>query len=294
MKIISQIQGGLGNQIFQYAMGKTLSHQLSGDLFLDTQWFEQRWEDVTPRHFLLPELKVQYQLALDLQPYAPPKRWRRLAQKWLPINPYLLKDRKEFTYDSNICRLEPYQAQDLYLMGYWQSFRYFESIRKELLSEIKPVAELSAHYQVYFKQIQQPSSAMVHVRRGDYIDLASAEKVHGFLGLDYYKTAMGILLNKDPATQFFIFSDDIEWAKQYLPYHERSRFIEGTQDLRAPVEELFLMSQCHQHIIANSSLSWWGAWLSDLPDPKVIAPKHWTNDKNKNWNDLLPAHWQRI
>jgi len=294
MKITIQIQGGLGNQIFQYAMGKAMSQQYKGDLLLDASWFERSWDGVTPRHFLLPELKIQCRLAPDAKSYGPPKRWRRLTQKILPISPYLLKDHQDYVYDEKVAQLPLGKSQDLYLIGYWQSFRYFESIRKQLVSEIQPAFDLSAQYQIYLKQIQQQSSAMVHIRRGDYVHLESAAKVHGFLGLEYYKTGMAILLDRDPTTHFFVFSDDIDWAQTNLPHQDRITFIESTNDTRAPVEELFLMSQCRKHIIANSSLSWWGAWLSDAPEPQVIAPKRWTNDANRNLDDLMPAHWQRI
>jgi hypothetical protein len=105
---------------------------------------------------------------------------------------------------------------------------------------------------------------------------------------------MDLFLEKDPATQFFIFSDDLNWARENLPHQERICFIESTSKYNAPLEELFLMTQCQRHLIANSSLSWWGAWLSSNPSPLVIAPRNWTNDSHKSWDDLLLPQWQRI
>ncbi|QWE10809.1 alpha-1,2-fucosyltransferase [Polynucleobacter sp. es-EL-1] len=293
MNITSQIQGGLGNQLFQYATGKALSNRLGYPLQLDINWFSQGWEDVTPRQFLLPELKLNFGIAHVESPIAAPKRWRRIAQTILPISPYVLSDRP-YRFNQNLNHFKPYPNQDVYLMGYWQSFRYFDSIRSQLISEIIPTQALSNHYQSYLEKIQGTSSALVHIRRGDYIHLPVAAKVHGFLGLEYYQKGMDQLLAKDPATQFFIFSDDLNWAKANLPYQERLHFIENANEHNAPVQELFLMSQCKRHLIANSSLSWWGAWLNSNPNPFVIAPQNWTNDTHKSWDDLLPPEWHRI
>jgi Glycosyl transferase family 11 len=293
MKITTQIQGGLGNQLFQYATGKALSARLKGPLELDIDWFNHGWEDVTARHFLLPELALHYQVSTHTPITKPPKRWRRIAQTLLPLNPYILSDRP-FRFNAQLNQFKPYASQDVYLMGYWQSYRYFDTIRTELLNEIKPKTPISAHYQGYLQQIQNSVSAMVHVRRGDYVHLPVAAKVHGFLGLAYYQEGMRLLLETNPDIWFFVFSDDLEWAKANLPYPERICFIESASEKSAPVQELFLMSQCQKHLIANSSLSWWGAWLSNGSNPQVIAPQNWTNDRDKSWDDLLPPQWQRI
>jgi hypothetical protein len=266
---------------------------LDRPLLLDIDWFNQSWEDVTPRHFLLADLKLCYQLAPSGVNVVSPKKWRRIIQKFLPLNPYVFKDRP-FRFNQNLNTFKPYASQGVYLMGYWQSFRYFESIRNELITEIQPVAGISPHYQAYLEKIRSSSSAMVHIRRGDYVHLPVAAKVHGFLGLDYYQMGMDILLASDPATHFFVFSDDLAWAKANLPHQDKITFIQSANSATDPVQELFLMTQCHKHLIANSSLSWWGAWLSNQPNSQVIAPLQWTNDLNKNWNDLLPDQWQRI
>jgi len=281
MNITTQIQGGLGNQLFQYATGKALSSRLQGPLLLDIDWFNHGWEGVTPRHFLLPELKLSYQLTASALDIKPPKRWRRIAQMFLPLNPYVLKDRP-FRFNQSLNTFKPYASQDVYLMGYWQSYRYFDPIRKELITQIQPTVGVLPHYQGYLAKIQSSSSAMVHIRRGDYVHLPVAAKVHGFLGLDYYQKGMDI------------FSDDLDWAKANLPYQDKITFIQSANQPSDPAQELFLMTQCQKHLIANSSLSWWGAWLCDHPNSQVIAPHQWTNDLDKNWDDLLPAQWQRI
>ena len=293
MKITAQIQGGLGNQLFQYATGKALSMRLGGQLLLDIDWFNHDWEDVTARSFLLPNLNLQYRLSQATSPVTSPKRWRRIAQQILPLSPYILKDRP-YRFNPALNQFKPFTDQDIYLMGYWQSYRYFDSIRNELLKELQPSKALSSHYQAYQEKILGTSSVMVHVRRGDYLHLPVAAKIHGSLDLDYYRRGMDLLLAKEPKSRFFIFSDDQDWAKANLPYQEKSCFVENSPEPAAPVQELFLMTQCQRHLIANSSLSWWGAWLSSGSNPQVIAPNKWANDLDKNWNDLLPPTWHRI
>ena len=293
MKITTQIQGGLGNQLFQYATGKALSERLGGQLLVDIGWFNHEWIDVTPREFLLPFLKVQLETTQVSPPIQSPRRWRRIAQEILPLKPYVLKDRP-YRFNPAITQFKPYANQDIYLMGYWQSFRYFDSIRQDLINEIRPINQLSAQYQIYLEKIKGCLSAMIHIRRGDYVNLPVAAKVHGFLGLDYYQNGMRLLLENDIHTHFFVFSDDLDWAKANLPHQEKITYIETTDEKTAPIQELFLMTQCRRHLIANSSLSWWSAWLSVDQNPHVIAPKRWTNDIDKEWDDLLPSHWQRI
>jgi hypothetical protein len=293
MNITTQIQGGLGNQLFQYATGKALSVRLKGSLQLGIDWFNHDWEDVTTRHFLLPNLRVKYELKTGSTITRAPKLWRRIAQQFLPWTPYVLTERP-FRFDAKLIHIKPYANQDIYLLGYWQSFRYFEAIRDALIQEIRPVHDLSKSYQKYLNQIQSSSSVMIHIRRGDYVHLPVAAKIHGFLGLDYYQKGMEIILASDPNIQFFVFSDDLEWAKANLPHQDKMTFIHSTEEKTAPIQELFLMIQCQKHLIANSSLSWWGAWLSNSANPQVIAPLKWTNDTDKSWDDLLPAQWQRI
>jgi len=293
MNITIQIQGGLGNQLFQYATGKALCKRLKGELLIDNEWFNHGWEDVTLRHFLLPDLRIQGKVVQLQPPPTPPKRWRRFLQILFPISPYILKDRP-YRFNPLLSKFKPYSSQDVYLMGYWQSFHYFNSIRQELLHELTPRNNLSPHYQTYLDKIQTTSSAMVHIRRGDYVHLPIASKVHGFLGLDYYLKGIELLLAKNPDTHFFIFSDDAEWAKSHLPHQDKMTFIDSLEEKTAPVQELYLMSQCKTYLIANSSLSWWGAWLCKNENAYVIAPKKWTNDESKTWDDLLPKWWQRI
>ena len=294
MNIIAQLQGGLGNQLFQYATGRALAFQKQATLLLDHSWYTQTYDDVTPRELLLSELNTKGSL-ISFQPKIQrPKRIQRIAQKFWPINPFIFVEQAPYRFDPRLNKSPAFKQQNLYLMGYWQSYKYFESIKAILQSEISPKKVLDTHYQSYLHNIQSTTSAMVHVRRGDYVNLASAAKVHGFIGLDYYLKGMKLLLEKNLDTHFFVFSDDIDWAKENLPYPERTTFVQSINSSDAVIQELELMTHCQHHLIANSSLSWWAAWLSKNPNGAILCPKKWMNDSSLDLNDLLPPRWQRI
>jgi Glycosyl transferase family 11 len=294
MKITTQIQGGLGNQLFQYAAGKALSNRLNCELQLDILWFTNDFNGATPREFLLPNLNADLKISeRDSTPKVLTQKWRRITQEFLPLNPYVLKD-SPYKYNLALNEFTPFLNQDIYLTGYWQSFRYFDSIRNLLIKEFQPAKGLSLHYQSYTEEIQSVPSAMVHVRRGDYVHQEAASKTHGFLGLEYYIKGMNLILSQNLHSHFFVFSDDLTWVKANLPYQEKTTYIENSGERSAPLQELFLMAHCETHLIANSSLSWWGAWLKKNMEGLTICPTQWTLDTKNNFSDLLPEKWLRI
>ena len=294
MNIIAQLQGGLGNQLFQYAAARSLALRHQAPLLLDQSWFARTYDDVTPRDPLLSLLQIKGSLITQEPAISRPKRIRRIAQRLLPISPYVYLESAPYRYDPSLERVSLFRRQNLYLMGYWQSYRYFESIRTTLQREIKPRSQLDPHYQSYLEQIQLGNAALVHVRRGDYVHLASAAKVHGFLGLDYYQRGMDTLLARNPNLRFFVFSDDLAWSQENLPHQNNITFITSLARSDAVIQELELMTHCDHFLIANSSLSWWAGWLAKNESSPVFCPRQWTTDSNIAWDDLLPPHWQRI
>jgi hypothetical protein len=294
MNIIAQLQGGLGNQLFQYATARALAQKHQSTVLLDQGWFNKLHKDVTHRELLLAHLNINTNLISTKSITKKPGSIRKILQKICPINPYIYVEKSHYKFDPYLVLSPTFKSQNLYLMGYWQSYRYFESIKKILQLEVRPKSPLDEHYQHYLNQIQFHNSAMVHVRRGDYINLASAAKVHGFIGLEYYQQGMAKLLDKNSEIHFFVFSDDLDWAKENLPHQDKITFIKSLEKSDAVIQELELMTHCQNHLIANSSLSWWAAWLAKSSNNTVICPSRWTNDISVNWDDLLPAHWERI
>jgi len=145
----------------------------------------------------------------------------------------------------------------------------------------------------FAQQILAKESISLHIRRGDYVSNVYTNSVHGTCSLDYYQQAVTLLESKLNNPHFFIFSDDLAWAKEHLSFIENVTFVE--LDVNIPDhDEMFLMSQCLHHIIANSSFSWWGAWLNKNLDKIVIAPKRWFIDETYNTSDLIPDAWIRL
>ena len=298
MAIITQLQGGLGNQLFQYATARALALRKHQALVLDDQWYAQSYEQVTPRQVQLQALSIVGQI----HTYAPikaPKRIQKILQSTLPISPFVLKEKKDKIYDPRIEHAPAFANQDLYLMGYWQSYKYFASIRMHLLQETKAKEPIDTHYQKYLEQIEHsPNAVMVHIRRGDYVHLPVVAQVHGALPITYYAQAMERMMARCPDASFFVFSDDLAWAKDHLPFQDQIQnkiiFIENAPIEHAVVGELALMRSCQHHILANSSLSWWGAWLCENPQQQVICPSQWMSDHRLPLDDLLPTSWQQI
>ncbi|AQG80779.1 alpha-1,2-fucosyltransferase [Spirosoma montaniterrae] len=288
--VITSITSGLGNQLFQYAIGRRLALQNQADLWFDLRYYHQTYETDTVRHFKLDRFSIDYNV-LDTSLY----RYIQKASRLL-LNrslPGLIKTYTEphFHYDPAAIHL---RAPFLMLNGYWQTEQYFadcaDQIRQELTFRRQAGPRFSAYKQA-IAQSQTPVS--VHVRRGDYVTHADFSKSFGFIGLDYYMAAISRLKTQVANPTLFIFSDDPDWVRQNLLVDLPHEFVvnEGTD---AEVDDLELMSLCRHHIIANSSFSWWGAWLNPAPDKVVIAPKIWFSNKPFDTSDLTPSSWLRL
>lgn len=291
--IITQIIGGLGNQMFQYAMGRGLALRKNNTLKLDTSSFEnyglhQGFE--LQRVFSLPcEVASQADLREILGWQYPAvvrrilslKVFRSVCQKKWVAEPH-------FHYWAGINNV----AANVYLSGYWQSERYFvdelETIRADFTFRL-PL--LGANIELA-RKIQQVCAVSLHVRRGDYVSNPNAAATHGLCSLEYYQDAIHHISQQVNNPHFFIFSDDIDWVKAHLHIAYPSEFVGHNQGAES-FNDMRLMSMCQHHIIANSSFSWWGAWLNPSVDKIVVSPKQWFANK-ANTGDLIPANWVRI
>ena len=184
---------------------------------------------------------------------------------------------------------------NIFYDGFWQSYKYFENIRDELLKRFVLNYEMNQYYNTILTDICSSDSVSLHVRRGDYISNPDANTFHGICDLDYYKTAIKEVTFLHKNLKFFIFSDDISWVKSNLTFlPSNHEFIESENtDSHA---EMFLMSKCRINIIANSSFSWWAAWLNTNINKMVFFPAVWFADKeyNKKTHDLFPSNWIKI
>ena len=287
--IVVKIIGGLGNQLFQYSYAKSLqqkgykvkidisafkSYKLHGGYFLDGYLIDI--EEATVR---------------DLSLYRAPNIITKLKRKIGHENINFIEE-DVFFFSENL--LLP--KDDSYIEGYFQSEKYFLEIREVILSQISLKNSLSTYNAGIQKEISMCKiSCSIHMRRGDYLTNSVANKVHGVLDIEYYKESIELLENKfSDNIWYFIFSDDMEWVVDNL-HIKNSTFVDSDQD-SCPNEDIFLMSLCDHNIIANSSFSWWGAWLNNNGKKVVISPKQWFMDKKMNDNtfDLIPSIWIRV
>lgn len=294
MAIYSYLQGGLGNQMFQYAIARALSEHYQSTFLLDRSWFDVPQSETTPRPYQLDLLQIQNVANSDLIFPKKPNKLIKALQGFIPANPIVYYQQNAFEFDPSLFRLKRMAERDLFLFGYWQAYPYLEVIRPILQTEFKTKAPTPNHYQAYLQQIRSSESVMLHIRRGDYVNSPSAAKFHGVLPLSYYQQAIEVLLLQKPDSHFFIFSDDLPWAKEALPKNLKITFVENALQADAAAQELQLMTECKHHIIANSSLSWWGAWLKQDCNSLVFTPNRWISDNSLDLSNLLPTSWHRI
>lgn len=290
--ITVRLMGGLGNQLFQYAFGRQASQTLAVPLQLDLRWFESFAPGTTPRVYELTRYPIRAQVAAPGSlPWVPTSRpgilfWR--VRRSLPFGPRVYERHQPgFSADAAVPR-----DNTLYI-GYWQSERYFGGVATEIRAELTPSTPPTGQNAEYTSRIGESQAISLHVRRGDYVSSKQTNAAHGLTTLDYYRSAIRTVRERVSGGRFFVFSDDLDWCRENLALEPDTVFVEGNGGANA-FEDLRLMSLCRHHIVANSSFSWWGAWLNPSPDKLVIAPRQWFADPKMNATDLVPATWIRL
>lgn len=285
--ITTRLIGGLGNQMFQYAAGRALSVRTGLPLMLDITALSKRsHRDYDLGAFKLeartfrrpgegkPDFLSRAAMALHLDGPRP-------ASAPIYTEPH-------FHYDQGHARL----SGPCVLDGYWQSERYFMDIAGQIRQEFVPSRNDHRVHQAQAR-LQSPAAVSLHIRRGDYVSNPEVARFHGLCDLDYYRQAMDTVLAHTPDAVFHVFSDDPAWVQAEFPRGYRWELAEDWSN-KAPWVDLWLMSRCSHHIIANSSYSWWGAWLNPSTEKRVIAPARWFKEANHDTSDILPASWIRL
>ncbi len=292
--VIVRFVGGLGNQMFQYAAGRRLSLLHQVPLKLDIGAFEH---DELRRYSLSP-FRIQEEFATpeDIEKVkGTSKRGLariifRLSQK---LKPYykrsIFAESTLSPFDPNIMET----PKHVYLDGYWQSESYFIDIQEVIRREFAVKYEQDRQSREIAEQIANTQSVSIHVRRGDYVSNPKTRRVHGVCNLDYYRKCISLITEKITSPHFFVFSDDPGWVVENLRLDYPATLITHN-DATRDYEDLRLMSMCKHNIIANSSFSWWGAWLNANPDKIVLAPRRWFNDSSLDTRDLLPEDWIKV
>ncbi len=299
--IVSQLLGGLGNQMFQYATARALSVAKGTDLALDISRFgtytlhhgfelqkvfqgvRQAGRIATSKEISRCMGVAQYKHIQNI--LAKPSLSRLRPSSWLP--------EPDFNYWAGLDAAAR-ARDDCYLTGYWQSEKYFENQADLIRQDFSFLEYCSAANLAILLRIQQKNAVSIHVRRGDYVNNAATLAVHGVCPLAYYEQAISYLKARVANPYFVVFSDDLPWVQHNLAAllpgaHEYVSNNQGS----ASYNDMRLMSCCRHHIIANSSFSWWGAWLNPRKDKMVVAPRRWFN-RGADTPDLLPASWCKL
>ena len=288
--IVVRLSGGLGNQLFQYAAGRALSARVDSDLVLDLSWFGERHWQTTRRSYELSHYPIRARVL------GPGELERRILYthpllKRLPWpvgwRPLRLVRQSHSGFDSSFGDL----PDDVFLDGYWQSSRFFGSVSADVRREATTDVPVTAEDAEVNAAIATSESVCIHVRRGDYVTLRGAARTHGALSPAYYQRAIARVIEAVPSPHFFVFSDDPEWTRENIRVDAPVRYVTHNTPAAAH-RDLRLMSACRHQIVANSSLSWWSAWLNSNPAKIVIAPEPWF--RRDDLTDLVPDQWVRV
>lgn len=284
--IITEINGGLGNQLFQYAAGLSLAerHQTQLKINVDFKQFD------TSRTLGLSYFNIFLDAATpeEIKQYFPKSILLRKILSYLPLSHQKFYKERQFSYQPGFEKLGP----NVYLKGYWQSERYFSHLEKS----IKDAFTLNPQYfedaKPLIDELSASESVSIHVRKGDYLVQPYLD-YYEQLDSNYYQRAIRKLQTYNQNVKLFVFTDDVQWVKKHLTLDTPYSIISGTHT-KSMYEDFEAMKSCKYHIIANSSFSWWTAWLSSRQDKKVIAPKHWFKNGPKDTEDLIPKTWHLL
>jgi hypothetical protein len=293
--VIIKLQGGLGNQMFQYATAKSLALHFKTELFIDTSFLDRNtisFDGFTPRSyelyiFNLGDTIIEPQ---SLQKIIDPSIFFKLLTKFNLRKRLNFFYEKSFEFDPLIFKSTP----PVLLSGFFQSEKYFKAIQDKLHSIFSFPTLTDTNCTSYLEEVRENLSVAVHVRRGDFLTSDKTNSFHGLCDLSYYEFAMQEMKRKIGHCKFFFFSDDHDWVIKNLIV-DQSTILVNTKNLPAWYD-MYLMTQCKHNIIANSSYSWWGAWLNRSSNKVVIAPKKWfaNSEMNAKTNDLLPEEWIKL
>ena len=292
--IVVKIRGGVGNQLFQYATGRSVAHKKHTALKLDTSWFA----DQTTRHYALHHYQIETEEASpaeverliggDLRGLRR-KLFNFIQRRRLYYRRNVVKEKITRRFDPNIFRTK----KDAYLIGYWQTNKYFKDIESSLRREFCLKDVVSGKNASMEEKIKRVDSVSLHVRRGDYVTNSRYQRKFGVCSLGYYQQAIELIAERIRVPQFFVFSDDKEWARENLKFSHPIAFVDHNSREEAH-QDLRLMSLCKHHITANSTFSWWGAWLCEHPGKIVVTPARWFKQSDQKMHDLIPEGWQKI
>lgn len=292
--IMVELNGGLGNQMFQYAFGRALSLKYDCDFYINIDTLKKGISNryFTARQFELNifDIKAREAGENEIRKFSSNNLLAKIFKKQKSKNIIFIE--RSFKYHPESENIQG----NVYLKGYWQTEKYFTKWRNAIMKDFTFLLDKNKLTQKIGEDISLKNSVSIHIRRGDYLTSPSSNEVHGVLPLQYYIEAMEVIQNKVSDAFFFVFSDDSNWVKQQFFKDKNNMVIVDHNTEKESWQDMYLMSLCNHNIIANSSFSWWGAWLNNKPGKIVIAPLKWfaNVDLNTQTSDIIPDSWIKL
>lgn len=275
MKIV-RLAGGLGNQMFLYAFARALAQ------YDETKLNVLSYNNVSDRKMSLDVFNICLDFA-TLGEVRRFRRWRLMQKLHLPCL-YSRISEPDLLYHPELINRS---HKNIYYTGYYQCEKYFSHVRSQILADFTLRVPLNAQNRQMLDKIKSVNSVSIHVRRGDYVQLQDS---YYLCDAQYYNAAIEYISARVDNPHFFIFSDDIDWVRDNLKLDCNHTFVD-INDGDTGYFDIELMKNCKHNIIANSSFSWWGAWLNNNHDKICVAPQKWFVKKQ---TDIIPQSWIKI
>ena len=295
--LIINLIGGLGNQMFQYAFGKSLLiHRELPVKYNVTDLLDRTpKEQFTFRDFELDIFNVSVEPAsaaeLNIYKYQPVTLVERISYRLVRKikKATVFVEKQDYVFDTLVFQTSP----NTYFNGYWQNEHYFLPCEEVIRRDFTFKQALTGENERLAAEITETNAISIHVRRGDYVSIALSNQVHGTCSIEYYQQAVQLICQRVANPTLFVFSDEPDWVKANLVFDLPTTYISHNVGANS-FEDMRLMSLCKHNIIANSSFSWWGAWLNINPEKIVIAPSQWMQLAGVDSTDLIPKEWIRL
>jgi len=281
--ITVKLNGGLGNQMFQYALARALSLKTSLPVSFDVSFFNQKYAKDRPFALSLFNAVTEFSKDPRISIYWALRRYVK-SKTFLGLEIYHEKD---FTFDPLIFNI----SENAFVEGFFQSEKYFKEFEAQIRADFTFKNPPDALNLTLAEEIKAQNAVSVHIRRGDYVNKPRYKTLFSHCDLEYYTQAMDLIASKVENPFFYFFSDEPQWVSQNLKTQHPYKIISHNTGEKSP-EDMRLMSLCSHNIIANSSFSWWGAWLNSNPAKVVVCPKNWFAQSPTP--DIYPEQWRRI
>lgn len=280
--VFVRVWEGLGNQLFQYAYARALALRTGQKVYLDVSEYERNSKHVRQYGLCHFRIRLPTMNCGNIFPLVNEDKYYMASSQYPKRFPVKLIREDNCCFKGDFCKLKGF----IYVKGWFQNENYFKEFEQNIRKEIYPKERIRIPKEIR-SILGSKNTVSVHIRRGDF------KKDHNVLPVSYYKKAQRYISDLVDKPYYLIFSDDISWVKQNMNFGSRCFFIEDTYFFK-DYEELMIMSRCRHNIIANSTFSWWGAWLNPHEEKIVIAPKKWFLRNSKTDTDIVPDGWIKL